>query len=94
MKPELNDLKKYSNYDLVCVYDELLSDFTTPMNVLRNVKEISDTYYLLESVDPSKFSRYSYIGFNPIHKISCNSIFNYKFCPYCGARMAESEEDI
>ena len=61
MKPELNDLKKYSNYDLVCVYDELLSDFTTPMNVLRNVKEISDTYYLLESVDPSKFSRYSYI---------------------------------
>ena len=71
MKPALNDLKEFSNYDLVCVYDEFLSDFTTPMNVLRNVREISDTYYLLESVDPSKFSRYSYIGFNPIHKISC-----------------------
>ena len=71
MKPELEELKVYKNYDLVPVYEELLSDSTTPLNVLRNIKEISDQFYLLESVDPSKFSRYSYLGYNPIHKISC-----------------------
>lgn len=71
MKPKLEELKNYSNYDLVVVYDEILSDFTTPLNVLRNVMAISDKFYLLESVDASKFSRYSYIGYNPIQKISC-----------------------
>ncbi len=71
MKPALNELKKYKDYDLVPVYDELLSDSTTPLNVLRNIKEISDKFYLLESVDPSKFSRYSYLGYNPVHSISC-----------------------
>ena len=71
MKPELKDLKQFKNYDLVPVYEEMLCDFTTPLNVLRNIKEISDKFYLLESVDPSKFSRYSYLGYNPIHKISC-----------------------
>lgn len=71
MKPTLEELKKYEEYDLVPVYDELLSDSTTPLNVLRNIKEISEQFYLLESVDPSKFSRYSYLGYNPIHKISC-----------------------
>ena len=71
MKPALEELKKYQEYDLVPVYDELLSDSTTPLNVLRNIKEISDQFYLLESVDPSKFSRYSYLGYNPIHRLSC-----------------------
>ena len=71
MKPSLEELKNYLNYDLVVVYDEILSDFTTPLNILRNVMEISDKFYLLESVDASKFSRYSYIGYNPIQRISC-----------------------
>ena len=71
MKPALEELKKYQEYDLVPVYDEFLSDSTTPLNVLRNIKEISDQFYLLESVDPSKFSRYSYLGYNPIHRLSC-----------------------
>ena len=71
MKPELKDLKQFKDYDLVPVYEEMLCDFTTPLNVLRNIKEISDKFYLLESVDPSKFSRYSYLGYNPFHSISC-----------------------
>ncbi len=71
MKPEINELKDYKEYDIVPVYEELLSDSTTPLNVLRNIKEISNQFYLLESVDPSKFSRYSYLGYDPIHKMSC-----------------------
>ena len=71
MEPKLKELRKYTEYDLVPVYEEILSDSATPLNVLRNIKEISEQFYLLESVDPSKFSRYSYLGYNPIHKISC-----------------------
>ncbi len=71
MKPAFEELKDLENYDLVPVYEEILSDFTTPMNVLRNVSTISDRFYLLESVDASKFSRYSYIGYNPVLSISC-----------------------
>ena len=71
MEPKLKELRKYTDYDLVPVYEEILSDSVTPFNALRNIKEISEQFYLLESVDPSKFSRYSYLGYNPIHKISC-----------------------
>ncbi len=71
MEPKLKELRKYTDYDLVPVYEEILSDSVTPLNVLRNIKEISEQFYLLESVDPSKFSRYSYLGYNPIHMISC-----------------------
>ena len=68
---ELKDLIKFNNYDIVPVYEEFLSDSLTPLNVLRNIKEISNKFYLLESVDVSKFSRYSYLGYNPILSISC-----------------------
>ena len=71
MKPEVKDLIQYEDYDIVPVYEEFLSDSTTPLNVLRNIKEISNRFYLLESVDQSKFSRYSYLGYNPLHTISC-----------------------
>ena len=72
MKPQIDEIEKYKNeYDIIPVFEELLSDFTTPMNVLRNIKEISDKFYLLESVDNSHFGRYSYLGYDPILTISC-----------------------
>ncbi len=68
---KLEELKVYENYDVVPVYEEYLSDSITPLNVLRNIKEKSNKFYLLESVDVSKFSRYSYLGYDPILSISC-----------------------
>ncbi|MBQ9520906.1 MAG: anthranilate synthase component I [Acholeplasmatales bacterium] len=69
---DLKDLLKYKDdYSLIPVFEEFLSDSLTPLNVLRNVKENSSKFYLLESVDQSKFSRYSYLGFDPILSISC-----------------------
>ena len=68
---KLEELKKYGDYDVVPVYEEYLSDLITPLNVLRNIKEKSNKFYLLESVDVSKFSRYSYLGYDPILSISC-----------------------
>ena len=68
---ELEKLYQYKNYDIVPIYEEYLCDSITPLNVLRNIKEISNNFYLLESVDSSKFSRYSYLGYNPLLNISC-----------------------
>lgn len=89
MKPNIEELKTYLAYDIVPVYEEILSDFTTPMNVLRNIKEISDQFYLLESVDSSHFGRYSYLGYNPVLSLSCknhivrkNDVSFYSAFPY------------
>ena len=67
----LEELKKYLNYDIVPIKDEMYSDFTTPLNVLRNIKEEYNKFYLLESVEQNNSGRYSYLGYNPIHMISC-----------------------
>lgn len=71
MKPDIKELIKYREYNIVPVYEEIFSDFTTPMNVLRKIKEVSKQFYLLESVEASQFGRYSYLGFNPVMEISC-----------------------
>ena len=68
---DLNELKKYEEYDVVPIKDEMYSDFTTPLNVLRNIKEDYDKFYLLESVEQNRSGRYSYLGYDPIHTISC-----------------------
>ena len=68
---KLDELLNYKDYDVVPVYEEYLSDSITPLNVLRNIKEKSNKFYLLESVDISTFSRYSYLGYDPILSISC-----------------------
>ncbi len=68
---ELKELKNYKDYDIVPIKDEIYSDFTTPLNVLRNIKENHDKFYLLESVEQNRSGRYSYLGYNPIHSISC-----------------------
>ncbi len=67
----LEELKKYKDYDIVPIKDEIYSDFTTPLNVLRNIKKNHNKFYLLESVEQNRSGRYSYLGYNPIHSISC-----------------------
>ena len=67
----LEELKNYKDYDIVPIKDEIYSDFTTPLNVLRNIKKNHNKFYLLESVEQNRSGRYSYLGYNPIHSISC-----------------------
>ena len=67
----LKELKDYKDYDIVPIKYEMYSDFTTPLNVLRNIKLEHDKFYLLESVEQNRSGRYSYLGYDPIHTISC-----------------------
>lgn len=74
MLPSLEDLKNLENlksYNVIPVCKEILSDTKTPIGVLKNLKAISKKHYLLESVSNEKWSRYSFLGYDPILEIKC-----------------------
>lgn len=75
IKPSLIEIEKISDkYDIVPVCKEIFSDIRTPINVLRALKHISSTTYLLESAETNeKWGRYSFLGFNPSLEISCKN---------------------
>lgn len=51
---------------------EILSDVRTSMEVLRNIKNRSNHYYLLESVvNKDNWSRYSFLGYDPTLTVHC-----------------------
>ncbi len=70
MKPSLQELQELQDYTILTVYDEMYSDMKTPISVLKNLKAISKKHYLLESVTSDMWSRYSFLGFDPIMEIS------------------------
>lgn len=73
--PSYSELKQLANdYPVVPVSKELFSDVTTPIKVLKILKNISQHVFLLESVEQMKYwGRYSFLGFEPSMEISCNN---------------------
>lgn len=73
--PSLNDLqeiRKQGIYRTAPVSMEILSDIKTPIEVLKILKNVSDHCYLLESVaDNEKWSRYTFLGYDPSLEITC-----------------------
>lgn len=52
---------------------EMLSDFRTPIEVLRILKNVSGHCFLLESAaDHEKWGRYTFLGYDPTLEISCS----------------------
>ena len=70
--PTLEEVKKFSalNYKIIPVSCEILSDFTTPIEVLKILKNVSAHCFLLESVE--KQESYTFLGFNPKFCITCS----------------------
>ncbi len=61
-----------TGYRYVPVSCEILSDFTTPINVLQILKNNSEHAYMLESVEDSKkWGRYTFLGYEPTAEITC-----------------------
>ena len=67
----LEEVKKYKNaYTAVPVCKELFADMTTPIAFLQAVRESSNNYFLLESLEGGeKWGRYSFVGYDPIVRI-------------------------
>jgi anthranilate synthase component 1 len=73
--PKLVEVKRLAaegNYNVVPVSCELLSDFTTPIETMKILKNVSTHSYMLESAQANdKWGRYTFLGFEPKLAISC-----------------------
>ncbi|MDY2626994.1 MAG: anthranilate synthase component I family protein [Lachnospiraceae bacterium] len=84
MRPSLDEIKAIaaadSSYRKVPVSMELYADFTTPIEAMRILKNISGHCYMLESMEDNKNrGRYTFLGYDPILEITCtDGLLNIK----------------
>lgn len=73
--PDFDTIKEFAasgDYDIAPVSCEILSDFTTPIEVMRRLKKVSTHCYMLESAQANeKWGRYTFLGFDPKLEITC-----------------------
>ncbi|MDO4460107.1 MAG: anthranilate synthase component I [Clostridia bacterium] len=73
--PDLTEVKRIATegkYNIVPISCELLSDFTTPIETMKILKNVSTHCYLLESAQANeKWGRYTFLGFDPKTEITC-----------------------
>ncbi len=74
IRPSLDDIKKLNTdeYTVSPVSCEILSDFITPIEAIRILKNVSQHAYMLESAQADeKWGRYTFLGYDPKMEISC-----------------------
>ncbi len=73
--PSLGDVKKIASagkYNVLPLSCEMLSDFTTPIETMRILKNVSTHCYMLESAQANEtWGRYTFLGFDPKLEITC-----------------------
>ena len=73
--PSIEEVRKLAStgkYDVVPISCEILSDFTTPIETIRILKNASTHAYMLESAQSDeKWGRYTFLGFDPKLEITC-----------------------
>lgn len=74
-RPTLTEVRKIASelkYNVLPVSCEILSDFTTPIETMRILKNISTHCYMLESAQANEtWGRYTFLGFDPKLEITC-----------------------
>ncbi|HWT74430.1 MAG TPA: anthranilate synthase component I [Mobilitalea sp.] len=73
--PSSHEIEKLTKeYSIIPICKEIYADVITPITLLRKISQISQRYYLLESVEGGeKWGRYSFLGFNPIVHVTCKN---------------------
>lgn len=71
--PERKKIKKLAeDYTVIPLCKEIYADIATPIMLLRKLSGCSKRFFLLESVEGGeKWARYSFLGFNPLLRVSC-----------------------
>ena len=73
--PTLDKVKEIASagiYRVLPVSCEILSDFTTPIETMRVLKQVSTHCYMLESAaSHESWGRYTFLGFDPKLEITC-----------------------
>lgn len=75
-RPTLAEAEAYRNqpegWNVVPVMKEILSDYYTPIQILKKLLKISSHCYMLESVENTeKWGRYTFLGFDPVLELTC-----------------------
>ncbi len=77
IRPSYEEVKAYrekGDYRRVPVSTELLSDFITPIQALRKLKNVSNHVYLLESAEAKEsWGRFTFLGYDPTEEIQCRN---------------------
>lgn len=73
--PSLNEIREIAQeqkYDIVPVSCEILSDFTTPIEAMKVLKNVSTHCYMLESAQANdSWGRYTFLGYDPKLEVTC-----------------------
>ncbi len=70
---EVKNLAGQGDYKRIPVYEELLADAFTPIEVMRRLRAKSHHVFLLESASQSQqWGRYTFLGFDPTLEVTCS----------------------
>lgn len=65
--------KLAEDYDIIPLVKEINADVITPISLLKKIARRYSRFFLLESVEGQiRWGRYSFLGFNPLLRISCH----------------------
>jgi anthranilate synthase component 1 len=75
IKPDFSLVDRLSkDYTIIPICREIYADVVTPITLLRKIANQNDRYFLLESVEQgNQWGRYSFLGFNPIVRVTCKN---------------------
>ena len=69
---EVNEIAATGRYNVLPVSLEILSDFITPIETMKILKNVSTHCYMLESAQANEtWGRYTFLGFDPKMEITC-----------------------
>ena len=75
IKPTLAEVKEFADtkkYKVVPVSCEILSDFITPIEMVKILKNVSSNCFILESAANNEmWGRYTFLGFDPKLSLTC-----------------------
>lgn len=69
---KVKEIAATGEYNVLPVSCEILSDFTTPIEVMKILKNVSTHCYMLESAQANEtWGRYTFLGYDPKLEITC-----------------------
>lgn len=75
IKPSCDEIMELAkSYNTIPVCKGILADVITPITLLRRIAASKKRFFLLESIEGGeKWGRYSFIGYDPIMRVSCKN---------------------
>ncbi len=77
IRPDSKTIEQLAkSFNTIPICKEVYADIVTPIALLRKLAAMSEKYFLLESVEGGeKWARYSFLGLNPVMRVTCRSGF-------------------